>query len=216
VRPGIRKRGTAYEAWVYDKRTKTKIRKTFQSHAEAPAWRDEAKGAVRKGALRAATRRTVREPWDEWLAGAKDGSIRTRGGKPFKPSTIRSYSTSIELHVLDDFGAARLSDVSRVDLQDAAERMLGEGATRRRSSNALMPLPAIYRRALARGEVAVNPTSGLELPTVGGRRDRTVTREEAALLVAAVPEQDRALWAAALYSGLRRSELMALREKQSI
>ncbi|HZB36068.1 MAG TPA: hypothetical protein VE440_08355, partial [Gaiellaceae bacterium] len=55
------------------------------------------------------------------------------------------------------------------------------------------------------------PDLGPRAADLGGRRDRTVTREEAALLVAAVPEQERALWAAALYSGLRRGELMAPR-----
>jgi len=45
---------------------------------------------------------------------------------------------------------------------------------------------AIYRRALTRGEVALNPTVGLELPAVRGRRDRIASREEAAALLAAL------------------------------
>jgi integrase len=74
-----------------------------------------------------------------------------------------------------------------------------------------MPLRAIFRRALNRGEVAVNPTTGLELPAVRGRRDRIADPEEAVQLLAAVPPDDRAIWATALYAGLRRGELMALR-----
>lgn len=74
-----------------------------------------------------------------------------------------------------------------------------------------MPLRAIYRRAIARGEVEVNPTTGLELPAVRSKRDRIASPEEAAALIAALPEQDRALWATAMYAGLRRGELMALR-----
>jgi integrase len=46
---------------------------------------------------------------------------------------------------------------------------------------------------------------------VAGRRDRIADPSEAALLLAALPEKDRALWATALYAGLRRGELMALR-----
>jgi integrase len=75
----------------------------------------------------------------------------------------------------------------------------------------LLPLRAIYRRAMHRGEVAVNPTTGLELPAVRAGRDRIVSPEEAARLIAAVPVQDRALWATAMYAGLRRGELQALR-----
>jgi integrase len=74
-----------------------------------------------------------------------------------------------------------------------------------------MPLRAIFRRAVNRGEVAVNPTTGLELPAVRGRRDRIADPEEARELIAALPPQDRAIWATALYAGLRRGELMALR-----
>lgn len=74
-----------------------------------------------------------------------------------------------------------------------------------------MPLRAIYRRAVARGEVTVNPTTGLELPAVRGRRDRIASPAEAAALLAALPEGDQALWATAMYAGLRRGELMAQR-----
>jgi len=74
-----------------------------------------------------------------------------------------------------------------------------------------MPLRVIYRRAVARGEVAVNPTSGVELPAVRGRRERIASPEEATALLAALPEADRPVWATALYAGLRRGELMAFR-----
>ncbi len=97
------------------------------------------------------------------------------------------------------------------DLQDLADRLLAEGLDPSTIRNALMPLRALFRRAVARGEVAVNPTSGLELPAVRGRRDRIISPEEAAQLLAALPEGDRALWATALYAGLRRGELLGLR-----
>lgn len=45
-----------------------------------------------------------------------------------------------------------------------------------------------------------------------GRRDRIVSPDEAATLLAALPAgRDRTLWATAIYAGLRRGELMALR-----
>jgi integrase len=61
--------------------------------------------------------------------------------------------------------------------------------------NTLMPLRAIFRRALARGEIAVNPTTGLELPAVEGSRDRIASPLEAAALLAALPERDRSRFA---------------------
>ena len=96
-------------------------------------------------------------------------------------------------------------------MQDFADRLLARGDDASTIRNTLMPLRAIFRRAVARGDVAVNPTTGLELPAVRGRRDRIVSPEQAAKLLDALPERDRALWATALYGGLRRGELQALR-----
>jgi integrase len=96
-------------------------------------------------------------------------------------------------------------------VQDLADRLVAEGLNASTIRNTLMPLRVIFRRALARGEVAVNPTTAIELPAVRGKRDRIASPDEAAQLLAAVPERDRPLWATAMYAGLRRGELMALR-----
>jgi integrase len=76
----------------------------------------------------------------------------------------------------------------------------------------IVPVRAIYRRALSRPEtgITVNPTTGLELPAAGGGRDRIAPPEECAKLLEALPAKDRPLWATAMYAGLRRGELMAL------
>jgi len=60
--------------------------------------------------------------------------------------------------------------------------------------------------------VSLNPTAGLALPAVEGRRDRIASPAEAKALLAALDDvRDRALWATAFYAGLRCGELMALR-----
>ena len=79
-----------------------------------------------------------------------------------------------------------------------------------------MPLRSIFRHALKRGKVAINPTSGLELPTAEGRRERIASPTEATELLDALAtwpstREDVALWATAMYAGLRRGELQALR-----
>jgi integrase len=63
----------------------------------------------------------------------------------------------------------------------------------------------------AKGVPWLNVDDSLELPAVRGRRDRIATRTEAAALIDALPESERALWATAFYAGLRRGELRALR-----
>jgi integrase len=75
-----------------------------------------------------------------------------------------------------------------------------------------MPLRVIFRRALRDSLVALNPCEKLDLPANRGRRDRIISPEHAGALVAALDQpRDRALWATALYAGLRRGELLALR-----
>ena len=103
-----------------------------------------------------------------------------------------------------DVGGVRLSEVSRVDLQDLADRWLADGLDPSTIRATFVPLRALYRRALSRGDVVLNPTNWLELPAARGRRDRIATPDEAATLIAAAPEQDRALCATAFYAGLRR------------
>lgn len=75
----------------------------------------------------------------------------------------------------------------------------------------LLPLRAMYKRAISLDELSVNPTTGLRLPAIRGGRDRIVTLAQAAALIDALPTaHDRALWGTALYGGLRRGELLGL------
>ena len=177
----------------------------------AKAWRQDAGVALRKRTMQAPTQVTLRQAWEAWLLGARDGWVRTRSGDLYKPSALRTYENGMRKRVLGEIGGVRLSEVTRVDLQDIADRWLAEGLDASTIRNTLMPLRALFRRALVRGEVALNPTAGLELPAVRGRRDRIASAEEAAALIDGAPENDRALWATAFYAGLRRGELMALR-----
>ncbi len=107
-------------------------------------------------------------------------------------------------------GHQRLSAVTRNQIQDLVDRLVAQGLAPSTVRNAILPLRAIYRRALHRDEVAINPTLKLSLPAVRGRRDQIADPTDAAALLAALPESDRALWATALYAGLRRGELQAL------
>jgi integrase len=76
----------------------------------------------------------------------------------------------------------------------------------------MSPVRAIYRYALRNPSsgVAVNPTVGLELPSTKGPRERIAPPDECAKLLSAL-RADRALWATAMYAGLRRGELQSLR-----
>jgi integrase len=118
---------------------------------------------------------------------------------------------ALRQRVLPALGAKRLSDIQRRDVQQLVDELFGEGFDPSTVRNALMPLRVIFRRAIEDGDLALNPTGHLRLPAVRGRRERIAAPDEAKRLLAALPERDRAIWATALYAGLRGGELMALR-----
>jgi integrase len=200
-----------YQASVWSAGEGRRLRKTFPTLAAARAWRAEAQTAVRRGAMRAPVATTAREAGEALIEGMRLGRVRTRSGDRYKPSAIRGYEAALRDRIFPELGGKRLGDVQRRDVQRLADDLLAEGRDPSTIRNALMPLRVIYRRAVEDGEVAVNPCANLRLPAVRGRRERIASPEEAQRLFAALPERDRPVWATALYAGLRRGELMALR-----
>src|SRR4051812_14525576 len=199
----------SYRTEVWSARDGKKIRKDCRTLAEAKAWRGDAMREIRLGTRRASAPLTVAEAAETWLTGARAGSIRNRSGDEYKPSSIRGYEEALRIRVLPELGSRRLDTITRSDLQALVDRLLAEGQHPSTIRNSLMPLRAIFRRTIARGDLAINPTRGLELPAVRGTRDRIASPKEAAALLDAL-KRDHAVWATAMYAGLRRGELRAL------
>jgi len=174
----------SHRAWVYDARTGQKIRRTFPTRAAAKSWRTDALSALQRGKLAPETRRTLRESAEAWLDGATADPplILNRSGEQYKPSVLRGYAADLRNYVLPELGGRRLVDVRRGDLQALIDRLLGRGLSPSKVRNVLMPVRAIYRHALERDEVMVNPTASLRLPTGLGIRDRVATVDEAEAL----------------------------------
>lgn len=199
-----------YRAHVWSARDGKVIRKSFPTKAAAKAWRQDAQSALRAGTMRAPTAQTLREAATAWLDGARKGDIRNRSGDLYKPSTIRSYDQNLRIRVLETLGAHRLSDLHRSDLQRFVEQLVGEGHAASTIHGSIAAVHVIFRREVSHGRLAVDPTQGLSLPAIRNGRYRFADSQEAAALVEALPVEDQALWATALYAGLRRGELMAL------
>lgn len=201
-----------FRASVWSEREGKLVRRTFRDRTAAELWRSEAHVAVHRGTLRATEQTTtLRVTAEAWLEGARAGSIRNRSGDRYKPSTLRGYERALRLRVLPALGHLRLSEIRRRDVQDLADSLLAEDAGPSTIRNTLDPLRAIFRRAVGREQVATNPTERLELPANRGSRDRIASPAEASALLAALPDEERAVWATAIYAGLRRGELRALK-----
>jgi integrase len=201
----------SYRVRVWSQRDRKRIAKSFRSLAEAKGWRADALVALREGTLRAPDPRTVREASAVWLSGAREGRVRDRSGRAYKPSTIRTYAEKLDGYVLPALGDYRLSELRRRDVQDVVDELVADGLSASSVRNTIDPLRAIYRRAIQREQVAINPTSNLDLPSSRRKPVRVATPVEAEALLDALPNGERAPWATAFYAGLRRGELQALR-----
>jgi integrase len=185
---------------------------TFPSKREAQAWQaelknDAAKGRVRK---RPSLTPTLHEATKDFLVGARDGTIESRSSLPYKPATIRGYEGCMRDYVLPALACKRLGEIRRRDVQMLANSWKRE-ASPSTIRNRLDPLRTIFRLAVEDDVVFINPVERVKVSKARGKRDRIASPEEAAKLLAALPVEDRAVWATAMYAGLRRGELRALR-----
>jgi integrase len=167
--------------------------------------------ALREGRLRAVGGATLAEVAAAWLAGAEAGTIRTRGGHKFKPATVRAYERGLRLRVLPELGSRRLGDIRRTDVQAIVDDLVAANSAPATILITIAALQTVCRYELRRGRLTVNPASDLELPAVRDGRYHVVSPAAAAGLLSALPKEDQALWATAMYGGLRRGELRALR-----
>ena len=204
----------AFQSWVYDHRVDRKVYKTHRSAAAAKNWRQDMLVAIRRGEVAAARSTvTVADAVDAWLDGARKGTVRTRGRKPFAGGTIRSVEQNYRLRVAERFGRRRLDRVSLLELQEWVDELDGDGVHPGTIETTVLPLRMAYRRAKTRGEVTHDPTDGLELPQKPVRGS-TRRPPDASLIISVLvgaPTPDRAAWAVFMLAGLRRGELLGLR-----
>jgi integrase len=199
-----------YRASVWSQRERKRIRKSFPTRAAAKAWRQDAAGAVRRGELRAAAAPVLDDAIALMLAAMDAGTFRTRGRRPFKPTTRRAAEQNYRLRVADRYGRLRLDKLDHLELQEFVDELDAAGMNPSTIEGTVLPLRLVYRWARARGMVSIYPTDGLELPEKPARQRIPPSPQDAARLLAAVPDDDRAIWATAMLAGTRRGELLAL------
>ena len=207
---------TVLPRWVFDRRTNSRIRKSFSGKgalAAAKGWRVDALSALNRGQNITPSKVTFGAVVADWLDGAKASppTVLNRSGQVFKPSVLRGYESDLRRFVLPVFGNERISEIKRGDLQRLSDRFIGEGYSGSKIRNIVTAIKTVYRWAIEREITTSNPTIGLRLPNGVKHRHRAASREEAVELLNALPDDLRVLYAVAAYAGLRRGELRGLR-----
>ena len=150
-------------------------------------------------------RLTVTELSEQWV-GAREGD--------WKPSTVASYRAALDLHVLPVLGGARVRLVRSLDAQRviASVRAKAPGANVALANRVRRVMHALFNQAKRWGVIEHNPIAGLEPVRARAREPRAWTEAEAfAFLRAAARSPYRELFEAAVFTGLRQGELIALR-----
>ena len=164
-------------------------------------------GQARGGAAEDHDARSVRR-----VDRRRDARDRAHEGRrPVQARHDPRLRPSLRLRVYPTLGDVPFYRVRRVHLQDLVDRLVAGGVAPATINTTVGALGAIYARAVHRDELDVSPTTGVKVPAARNGRERFATPDEAARLLEAVPERDRAVWSTAMYAGLRRGELMALR-----
>lgn len=202
----------SYQANVWDGANRRQIRKTFPTLAAAKRWRTEALVAVRSGELRpkSATPKLA-DALEQMLDSMRAGRLLTRSGERYKPGTIRNYEFGIRRQAGPRLGHLRVHEVQRRDIQRMIDELHAEGVSPSKIRQAVDPIRVLFREAIRRDEVKTTPCQYLLLPANRPEPRVALAPERIEQLLAALQEEDRAMWATAFYAGLRRGELRALR-----
>jgi integrase len=202
----------SYEAQVWDKAEGKRIRRAFDNQGEAKGWHRDAVIALRRGRqVEGKSKATLQAVCEDFLEQAGAGTALNRSGDPYKPSAVRGYKQTLRKHVWPTLGQEPIRDISRADLQELVDAAVGKGTPAATITTLITPLRAVFKREISRDRLTFNPTADLRMPAVRGGRDRIADPSEGAALLAALADADRPIWATAMYAGLRRGELRALR-----
>ena len=177
----------------------------FFTKRTAEAWLRDALQRAREGDAPAPRGETVTfaTAAREWLRYVAD----ERG---VKPSTLRSYRSSVEAHLVPAFGSR---PIDRITTGEIERWRSGLDASARTKNKLLVELHGIFRRAQKAYGLRRNPAAEVEKLRERRRVDLEVYSPEEvhALVRAAGSEQDAAIFLTAAFTGLRRGELIALR-----
>lgn len=136
-------------------------------------------------------------------------AVRSKSSQEKVPSMVRNLAKF--------FGTMHLSKVTGGDVQRWIDKRSQE---RKKNEEQIKPatvvsefvtLSAIFREARKRGYVNHDPCRGLSLPRVNNKIIRCLSEVEEGRLIPACGDSIRAIVQTALYTGLRKEELLDLR-----
>jgi len=142
---------------------------------------------------------TVEEALKSWLRKAE---------KRCQHSTIRDYNSSVYFHLIPNFGKFTLEEFRLSHIYDWLETV---NISNKRINNVLGPLRQAFQEAFYDGHIDANPMDRFRFRSPETREPQPFNQDEIARILAQLEGQEKNLIQFAFWSGLRTSELIALR-----
>lgn len=178
--------------------------KCFQTRGEAERFATKIENQKMRGEYRDPRlgRETLGDFYDKrWLPNAR---LR------LAPSTLVLMEGHWNRYVVGRFAERRLNSITPFDLRSFSESIVEE-ASIYQAETALRLLRSILRAAVEDGLLARSPADEVSAPRRPHHKNRYLTEDEVAQLVAALPTKWRAFVLIAAYGGLRFGEIVGLR-----
>jgi integrase len=138
-------------------------------------------------------------------------------GLDIKPKTRSGYESLLRSRVIPVFGDLPLNRISPAMVREWVAAMSAEGLSASRIKQAKQVLSAPLKLAVVDAILARDPTSGVKVPTVRRREQRSLTAEEVTVLAAAAEEAQSGAGLVVetlAWVGMRWGELVALRRSR--
>ena len=183
--------------------------KTFEKRREAEAYLDSRSKDVREGDFVEPSKIHFADFAQEWLE-----KYPRLGQQPLKPSTLYSYDSLIEGHLLPFFGELRLCHIRSSTIEKDFKAQLSPRLNGKTVRNILLVLRRMLQSAVEWDYLSTNPFNGrkkIQLPALSRKqKGRALTPEEIRRLLDCCVDDAYVIVATAVLTGMRRSEVFGL------
>jgi integrase len=212
--PGVYKRGNRYVV-RYKDRAGRSHRKSVRTIAEARQVKAMVTADLARGEHHVDSRTTFAMYAVDWL-----DTYQGRTGRGIRTPTRDSYRRHIQRHALPFFGTMRLTEIGPAVVKRYAQHVAEKGVGYNSVRLAVAPVRAMLATAVEDGLLRSNPARGVRIPRPAGHETdaaeaeeaaKALTEEELRRFLAAVPDEWRLFFEVLAATGLRISEMLALR-----
>lgn len=144
-------------------------------------------------------RYTIREGLIDWLQRAQSRC---------QPSTLRDYESAVCHHLIPTFGELTIDELTALKVKEWLAEL---PCSNKRKNNILIPLRQLYDEMYHDEIIAKNPLDHVKNLPIHTREPKPFTPDEVASILNELTEQEKNLIQFAFWTGLRTSELIALR-----